>query len=103
MDIRLDYGKTGLAVTFPDDADVTVVEPQFVEGVADQAEAVRAAVRAPIGSPPLREIVKPRDTVGIIFYVWKKLPYSHAIWHVFVLGGSMCHYFAVLFYLLPVA
>ena len=40
-------------------------------------------------------------TVGIIFYVWKKLPYSHAIWHLFVLGGSMCHYFAVLFYLLP--
>ncbi|MFQ5577722.1 MAG: hemolysin III family protein [Anaerolineae bacterium] len=40
-------------------------------------------------------------TVGVIFYVWRKLPYNHAIWHVFVLGGSMCHYFAVLFYLLP--
>jgi len=40
-------------------------------------------------------------TAGVIFYVWKKLPYSHAIWHVFVLGGSMCHYFAILLYLLP--
>ncbi len=40
-------------------------------------------------------------TVGVVFYVWKKLPYNHAIWHLFVLGGSMCHYFAILFYLLP--
>ena len=42
-------------------------------------------------------------TVGVIFYAWKKLPYGHAIWHLFVLGGSMCHYLAVLFYLLPAA
>ncbi|MCB1156864.1 MAG: hemolysin III family protein [Leptospiraceae bacterium] len=41
-------------------------------------------------------------TLGVIFYVWHKLPYHHAIWHVFVLMGSVCHYFAVLFYLIPV-
>ena len=40
-------------------------------------------------------------TIGIIFYAWRRLPYNHAIWHVFVLGGSVCHYFAVLLYLLP--
>ena len=40
-------------------------------------------------------------TVGVVFYVWKKLPYNHAIWHLFVLGGSTCHYFAILLYLLP--
>lgn len=40
-------------------------------------------------------------TLGIVFYGWKKLPYSHAIWHLFVLGGSACHFFAVLFYVLP--
>lgn len=40
-------------------------------------------------------------TVGVIFYVWKKVPYNHAIWHLFVLGGSICHYFAILFYLAP--
>jgi len=39
--------------------------------------------------------------VGIIFYSWKRLPYNHAIWHLFVLGGSISHYFAVLFYLVP--
>lgn len=39
-------------------------------------------------------------TVGIIFYAWKKLPFGHAIWHLFVLAGSICHFFTV-FYLLP--
>ncbi|WP_331774624.1 PAQR family membrane homeostasis protein TrhA [Sulfurospirillum sp. 1612] len=38
-------------------------------------------------------------SIGVIFYVWKKLPYNHAIWHLFVLGGSICHYFMVLFYI----
>ncbi len=33
---------------------------------------------------------------GVIFYVWKKLPYHHAVWHLFVLGGSVCHFFAML-------
>ncbi|MDD3118312.1 MAG: hemolysin III family protein [Victivallales bacterium] len=33
---------------------------------------------------------------GAIFYVWKKLPYGHAVWHLFVLGGSTLHFFAVL-------
>jgi len=35
-------------------------------------------------------------SLGVVFYVWRRLPYSHAVWHVFVLGGSICHYFAVL-------
>ena len=39
-------------------------------------------------------------TTGILFYVWKRVPYNHAIWHVFVLAGSTCHYFAVMFYVL---
>lgn len=36
-------------------------------------------------------------TLGVIFYAWQKLPYNHAIWHLFVLGGSVFHFFAVLF------
>lgn len=40
-------------------------------------------------------------TVGVLFYALKKIRYNHAIWHVFVMGGSICHYFAVLFYLAP--
>lgn len=34
-------------------------------------------------------------TVGVLFYAIKKIPYNHAIWHLFVLGGSICHFFAV--------
>lgn len=34
-------------------------------------------------------------TLGVIFYAWEKLPYNHAIWHLFVLGGSICHYVAI--------
>ena len=40
-------------------------------------------------------------TAGIAFYGWKRLPYGHMIWHLFVLGGSACHYLAILLYLAP--
>jgi hemolysin III len=40
-------------------------------------------------------------TVGTIFYVWRGFKFHHAIWHIFVIGGSVAHFFAVLFYLLP--
>ena len=36
-------------------------------------------------------------TFGIIFFAWDRIPYNHAIWHVFVLAGSLAHYFAVLY------
>ena len=35
-------------------------------------------------------------TTGVIFFAWRKLPYHHAIWHLFVLTGSLFHYFSVL-------
>lgn len=35
-------------------------------------------------------------TVGVAFYVWKSRPYTHAIWHVFVLAGVACHFVTVL-------
>lgn len=38
-------------------------------------------------------------TVGIIFLAWTKFPYSHTVWHLFVLGGSISHFFGILFYL----
>lgn len=40
-------------------------------------------------------------TVGIVFYAWRRLPYHHAIWHVFVLAGSILHFFAVLVSVIP--
>ncbi len=40
-------------------------------------------------------------TVGILFFAFDRLRYFHALWHVFVLAGSVCHYFAVLLYVVP--
>lgn len=36
-------------------------------------------------------------SIGVIFYLWRRMKYSHAIWHLFVIGGSVCFFFAVLF------
>lgn len=36
-------------------------------------------------------------TLGILFYVWKSRQYTHAIWHFFVLAGTIMHFFAVLY------
>lgn len=38
---------------------------------------------------------------GVIFYRWKKLPYHHMIWHLFVMLGSFLHFLAVLYYVIP--
>jgi hemolysin III len=40
-------------------------------------------------------------TIGVPFYLWRRLPYHHAIWHLFVLGGSVQHFLAVLLYVVP--
>lgn len=37
-------------------------------------------------------------SIGVIFYKWKSLPFNHAIWHLFVLAGTVLQFFAVLFY-----
>lgn len=41
-------------------------------------------------------------TVGTIFYGLKRTPYMHAVWHLFVLAGSVCHYLSVALYVVPV-
>jgi len=40
-------------------------------------------------------------TLGIVFFAYDRLRYFHATWHIFVLCGSIAHYFAILFYVLP--
>ena len=39
-------------------------------------------------------------TLGCVFYLWKSLPYSHMIWHLFVLAGTICHFFCILWYVM---
>jgi len=67
MELELAYGKTGLKIDLPGDAPVTVIEPRHVPGLPDEREAISQALRAPIGAPPLRDLVGPADTVAIVF------------------------------------
>jgi hemolysin III len=39
-------------------------------------------------------------TVGSVFYIWRGFPYHHAVWHLFVVAGSVMHFFAILLYVL---
>jgi hemolysin III len=41
-------------------------------------------------------------SLGVVFYVNKRIPYNHAIWHLFVLGGTVCHFFAIYYYVKPI-
>jgi hemolysin III len=40
-------------------------------------------------------------SAGVVFLARSDMPYSHGVWHLFVLAGSTCHYLAVFFYVLP--
>ncbi|MBP2032514.1 hemolysin III [Clostridium algifaecis] len=40
-------------------------------------------------------------TLGAVLYLFDKIPYNHAIWHLFVIGGSACHFLCILLYLFP--
>ena len=42
-------------------------------------------------------------TGGVLFFMWERLPYNHAIWHLFVLSGSIAHFLAVFFFVVPAA
>jgi nickel-dependent lactate racemase len=65
MKVRLQYGNAGLEADIPSDH-VTVIEPRFVEGLADEARAFHEAVRRPIGSAALRDVVKAGDRVALV-------------------------------------
>lgn len=64
MQVSLAYGQTRLAVDLPD-AVTTVVEPAYQPAAADPARLLREAVRNPVAGKPLREIVRPGQTVAI--------------------------------------
>ncbi len=64
MRVRLAYGTTGLDIEVDPDQ-TTVVEPVHQRAVADPGAALRAALRRPVAGPPLRERVRPGQTVAI--------------------------------------
>src|SRR5436190_265769 len=64
MLLNLDYGTTGLRVEFPE-ARTTVIEPMYRPPAPDAAAALRAALRAPLGARPVRELVRTGQTIGV--------------------------------------
>lgn len=62
--VNLAYGRTGLEINIPDDA--IVIEPHHIEGINNECGATRSAMRKPLGSLPLRDMVKDSDTVAIV-------------------------------------
>lgn len=63
MNTQLAYGRDGLTVTLPDQT--AVITARFVPGLPAEAAALRAALRQPLNSAPLADLVKPGDTVVI--------------------------------------
>ena len=66
MKVNLAYGQAHLTVELPDDR-TTVIEPSHTPGLAEERNAVFAALDQPIGAPPLREWIKPGDRICILF------------------------------------
>ena len=64
MKVRLAYGRDGLEVELPEER-TTVIEPTYVPGLPDAEGAILTALRNPIGTPPLRQVVKPTQSVAI--------------------------------------
>lgn len=67
MRLKLAYGRQGLWIDLPGDGQVNVIEPLFVPGLSDEEAGLRDALRNPVGSPPLRDLVGSRDTVAVVF------------------------------------
>ena len=62
--VKLAYGKDDLIIQVPDKA--VIIEPKHLPGLADEKSAVLTALRQPIGTPPLKEMVKSTDIVAIV-------------------------------------
>lgn len=67
MEVQLAYGAQGLVVDLPDDGPFTVIESNFVEGIENEPGAVISALRSPVGTPRLRDMVQPDDQIAIVF------------------------------------
>jgi len=62
--VQLAYGKQGLDIRAPEQA--VIIEPRYLPGLEDEKGAVMSALAAPMGTPPLRDMVQADDTVAIV-------------------------------------
>jgi nickel-dependent lactate racemase len=88
MLVGLAYGKTGLSVELPEER-TTVVEPAYLPGIPDERGALLMALRNPIGTPPLRRMVRRGQTVAIsVCDVTRPMPSATVLP---ALLGELCH------------
>ena len=66
MDIKLAYGRRGLEIALSEEG-LTVIEPKFVPGLSDEKKTFMDSLSHPIESPPLKELIKSKDSVAIVF------------------------------------
>jgi hemolysin III len=81
--------------------------PRYLQGLSValylvQGWAVLAAIDPLMSAMPGRALTLLMAggvlyTVGVVFHLWERLPYSNAIWHGFVLAAASCHFTAVIF------
>jgi hemolysin III len=81
--------------------------PRYLHGLSlalylVQGWAVLAAIEPLMSAMPVRALTLLMAggvlyTVGVVFHLWERLPYSNAIWHGFVLAAASCHFTAVIF------
>jgi nickel-dependent lactate racemase len=64
--IRLDYGKSDLEIHLPDNLNIDVLESRYIQGLPEPSIAIEEALRNPVASGPLREIVGASDRVCIV-------------------------------------
>ena len=88
MKVELAYGKTGLEIDVPEER-TTVIEPTYLPGLPDERGALRNAIRNPIGTRPLRQTVRPDQTVAIsVCDITRPMPSSTVLP---VLLGELSH------------
>jgi len=66
VNIRLAYGKRDLDINLPEEG-LTIIEPEFVPGLSNEKKAFIDSLKHPLGSPPLKELIKRKDSIAIVF------------------------------------
>lgn len=77
MKVNLAYGKTGYIIELPDNLNIDIIEPLWVDSVNDQSSAITEALRNPYDSKPLIDFAVPDDKIAIIFSdITRATPYN---------------------------
>jgi nickel-dependent lactate racemase len=88
VNIKVAYGRKGLNITLPEKG-LTIIEPKFVPGLPRERKSFVDSLKHPIGSPPLKDMIKSKDSIAIVFSdITRPMPNRKIIpWLLEELGG----------------